>query len=103
MTTLETPPERTALAWQRTGLGVLAIAGLVGHRALEDSSAGLLVVAGVTALLALGVLGALAPVRYRDIQRRGTSTTAAPRLLAAVTAAVVLAALAAAIAILTPR
>ena len=103
MTSVETQPERTALAWQRTGLGVLAVAGLLGHRALEHRSALTLVVAGLTALLGLGILGGLAPVRYRQVQRRGAGTTAAPRLLAAATAAVVLAALAAAITIFLPR
>jgi len=100
MTSVGTQPERTALAWQRTGLGVLAVAGLLGHRALEHRSAVALVVAGLAALLGLGVLGGLAPVRYRHVQRRGTAAMAAPRLLAAATAVVVLAALAAAVAVL---
>ncbi len=103
MTSAETQPERTALAWQRTGLGVLAIAGLLGHRALEHRNAVLLVVAGATALLGLGILGGLAPVRYRQIQRWGAGTTAAPGLLAAATAAVGLASLAATVSILTSR
>ena len=103
MTSVETQPERTALAWQRTGLGVLAVAGLLGHRALEHRSAVALVVAGLAALLGLGILGGLAPVRYRHIQRRGAGATAAPRLLAAATAAVVLAALAAIVTIVMPR
>ena len=34
-------PERTDLAWQRTGLGILAVAGLLGHRALGSVSDGL--------------------------------------------------------------
>jgi putative membrane protein len=103
VTSVETQPERTALAWQRTGLGVLAVAGLLGHRALEHRSAVALVVAGLAALLGLGILGGLAPVRYRHIQRRGAGATAAPRLLAAATAAVVLAALAAIVTIVMPR
>src|SRR3954468_5620804 len=99
----ETQPERTALAWQRTGLGVLAVAGLVGHRAVEHRQPVLLVTAGIAALLGLGVLGGLAPVRYRHVQRRiaGGTGAAAPRLLLAVTATVVLAGVAAAIAVLT--
>jgi putative membrane protein len=101
----ETQPERTALAWQRTGLGVLAVAGLLGHRAVEEERPVLLVLAGAAALLGLLVLGALAPVRYRDVRRRATSGTGmgAPRLAAGVTATVLLVGAAAAVAVLTPR
>ncbi|MFD2091757.1 DUF202 domain-containing protein [Blastococcus deserti] len=100
----ETQPERTALAWQRTGLGVMAVAGLLGHRAVEEEGRVLLVLAGVAALLGLAVLGALAPVRYRDVRRRvvaGTGVTA-PRLIAGVTATVLLTATVAALAVLMP-
>ena len=102
---VETQPERTALAWQRTGLGVLAVAGLIAHDAVRQGEPVLLVVAGVAALLGLGVLGGLAPVRYRDVRRRVAAGTgaAAPRLLAGVTATVVLVAAVAAVAVLTPR
>jgi putative membrane protein len=102
-TPAETQPERTALAWQRTGLGVMAVAGLLGHRALEQHSAVALVLAGLVALLGLGILGGLAPVRYRQVRTRAAGSVSAPRLLTAVTAAVVLAALAAVVAVLTPR
>jgi putative membrane protein len=102
---VETQPERTALAWQRTGLGVLAIGGLIAHGAVEHEDRVLLVVAGAAALLGLGVLGGLAPVRYRQVRRRRTAgaSMAAPRLLGAATAAVVLVAVAAAAAVLTLR
>ena len=94
----ETQPERTALSWQRTGLGIMAIAGLLGLRALEFANPVLLGVAGLTALGGLGVLGGLAPVRYRQVRRtlaaHGTGSPA-PRFLAAATSATVLAALAA--------
>jgi putative membrane protein len=102
---VETQPERTALAWQRTGLGVLAIGGLIAHGAVEHEDRVLLVVAGTVALLGLGVLGGLAPVRYREVRRRRTAgaAMAAPRLLTAATAAVLLAAIAAATAVLTLR
>ncbi|SNR84097.1 DUF202 domain-containing protein [Blastococcus mobilis] len=102
---VETQPERTALAWQRTGLGVLAVAGLLGHDAVRQGEPVRLVVAGVAALLGLGVLGALAPVRYRDVRRRVAAGTGmgAPRLVASVTATVVLVAVVAAVAVLTPR
>jgi putative membrane protein len=100
----ETQPERTALAWQRTGLGVLAVAGLLGHRAVEDERPLLLVIAGVAALLGLVVLGALAPVRYRDV-RQGLAErgVAAPLLVAGVTAIVLLVGAAAAVAVVLPR
>jgi putative membrane protein len=101
----ETQPERTALAWQRTGLGVLAVAGLLGHRAVEEERPVLLVLAGAAALLGLAVLGALAPVRYRDVRRRvavGTGA-AAPRLVATVAAIVLLVGAVAAVSVLTPR
>jgi putative membrane protein len=102
---VETQPERTALAWQRTGLGVLAVAGLVAHTAVERQDRVLLVVAGAGALLGLGVLGGLAPVRYRQVRRRraADATMSAPGLITAVTVAVALIALAAAAAVVTLR
>jgi putative membrane protein len=101
----ETQPERTALAWQRTGIGVLAVAALLAHRALVSGRPALLVAAGVAALLGLGVLGGLAPVRYRQVRRQlaGETGVAAPGLLAAVTATVVLVAVTAAVAVVMPR
>ena len=89
---VETQPERTALAWQRTGLGVLAVGGLVSHGALKATSPLLLVAAGITALLGLAILGGLAPVRYRRLQRaaEGRGGVAVPGLLRAATAIVVL-------------
>jgi putative membrane protein len=98
----ETQPERTALAWQRTGLGVLAVGGLLGHDALKTRSPLLLAVAGVAALLGLGILGGLAPVRYRHVLRRlaADEPIDAPGLVGAATGVVVLAAVAAAVAVL---
>ncbi len=98
---VETQPERTALAWQRTGLGVLAVAGLIGHSAVREGDPAVLLVAGVAALAGLGVLGALAPVRYRRLA--AGSGAAAPVLARAATGAVVLVALLAAFAVLRPR
>jgi putative membrane protein len=97
----ETQPERTALAWQRTGLGVLAVSGLVGHGAAEHRSPALLVLAGVVALLGLGVLGGLGPLRYRRLRR--ATPGPAPRSAAAATAVVCAAALAAGAAVLILR
>ena len=101
----ETQPERTALAWQRTGLGVLAVAGLLAHRALQEERPVLLVLAGAAALLGLVVLGALAPVRYRDVRRRVAAGrgAAAPRLVTTVTATVLLVSTVAAVAVSMPR
>jgi putative membrane protein len=101
---METQPERTALSWQRTGLGVLAVAGLLGHRALHTGRPALLMAAGAAALLGLAVLGGLAPLRYRQVRRRVAAgrAVAARAPAAAVTAAVVLTALAAAAAVVTP-
>jgi putative membrane protein len=65
----ETQPERTALAWQRTGLGVLAVAGLIARAALTTGRLSLVVLAGVVALLGLGVLGGLGPLRDRQVRR----------------------------------
>ena len=98
---VETQPERTALAWQRTGLGVLAVAGLLGHRALHTDGPALLVAAGGAALLGLAVLGALAPLRYRRVQRRVArgSGVCDPWAARAATGVVVLTALAAAAAV----
>jgi putative membrane protein len=102
----ETQPERTALAWQRTGLGMMAVSGLLGHGAVEAGDPVLLAVAGAAALLGLGVLGGLAPVRYRQVRRTlsvaGTGR-AAPGLALAATVAVGLVGLAGLTAVLTLR
>ena len=47
------PTERTDLAWQRTGLGLLSVGGLLGARALGNHLPALLVAAVVAAVLAL--------------------------------------------------
>ena len=96
---METQPERTALSWQRSGLGVLAVAGLVGHGAVRDQNAAGLVAAGLAALLGLLVLGGLAPARYRRLVR----DPAAPAPVLAITAVVVLVAVLAAFAVVTRR
>ena len=98
----ETQPERTALAWQRTGLGIMTVAVLLAHGALRSREAGMFLAAGAAALLALLVLGGLAPVRYRQVRRTvqddddgGTGSAVAPVVAATATGAVVLVALAA--------
>jgi len=102
---VETQPERTALAWQRTGLGVLAVAGLLGHRAVEKGLPVLLARAGAAALLGLAVLGALAPARYRDVRASVAAAggAAAPRPVALVTGVVLLVGVLAAVAVVLPR
>ncbi|SFE14336.1 DUF202 domain-containing protein [Blastococcus tunisiensis] len=98
------PVERTDLAWQRTGLGILAVAGLIGYRAVSAEQPALLVTAGIAALVGLGVLGGLAPARARFVrrQRARDADVAARRSVAAVTAAVVAICLAAAVAVTVP-
>ena len=95
---VETQPERTALAWQRTGLGVLAVAGLIGHAAVRNQDALELAAAGAAALAGLGVLGGLAPLRYRRLAAGPGAIS--PALARAVTGAVLVAAVVAAFAVL---
>jgi putative membrane protein len=73
---VETQPERTALSWQRTGLGVLAVGSLIGHRAVVHRQPVLLALAGAVALLGLVIVGVLAHLRYRRL-RRAVATGAA--------------------------
>jgi putative membrane protein len=96
--------ERTDLAWQRTGLGILAVAGLIGHRAVHAENKTMLVAAGITALVGLGVLGGLAPARAHFVRRRlaRDEDVSVRRSVAAVTAAVVAICVAAAVAITVP-
>jgi putative membrane protein len=100
---VETQPERTALAWQRTGLGVLAVGGLLAHGAVRNGRHLLLAAAGVVALTGLLVLGWLAPVRYHQVLRAVSDRTAVsgPRTATAVTAAAVLTCAMAALGVLT--
>jgi len=101
VTAQETQPERTVLSWQRTGLGVLAVSGLLARAAATGDAPVRLAVAGGVALLGLGVLGALAPLRARALGRdRGV---AVPLLALLVTAVVLAAAGAALAAVLSPR
>jgi putative membrane protein len=105
VTVQETQPERTVLSWQRTGLGVLAVSGLLARTAATGDAPVRLAVAGGVALLGLGVLGGLAPLRARALQRAlGRGRGVAVPLLALVVTAVVLAVAGAALAaVLSPR
>ena len=99
-----TPPPgtRTSLAWQRSGLGMIGVAALLGGRAFHTESPSLLVIAGATALVGAAVLGVLAPVRLRQLQRRRASGdgVAAPGAAIVGTLAVVLVAVVAMTALL---
>jgi putative membrane protein len=99
----ETQPERTALAWQRTGLGVLGVAVLLGHGAVQRSRPALLVVAGAVALLGLALLGGVGPLRYRRLRAAVPGPVAAPRAAAAAAGVVVATAAAAVAAVFTLR
>jgi putative membrane protein len=101
----ETQPERTDLAWQRTGLGVLAVAALLAHSSVEAAAPARLAVAGGVALLGLGLLGGLAPLRARLVRRalRDGRGVAAPAMAAVAAGVVVLVAAAALVSVLTPR
>ena len=91
---METQPARTALAWQRTGLGLLLVAGLLARSAVLHESLLLVVPTGVVAVAGLVVLGVLVPRRQRHGQAVAGSggDVRAPRAAAAVTGLVVLAA-----------
>jgi putative membrane protein len=90
----ETQPARTALAWQRTGLGLLLVAGLLTRAAAVAGDPLLVLPAGVVAVAGTAVLGVLAPRRRRASRQaaeRGANGQAT-RAAAAVTGLVVLAA-----------
>ena len=90
----ETQPARTALAWQRTGLGLLVVAGLLLRAAAVDGDPLSVLPAGVVAVAGVSVLGVLAPRRRRASQLAADagSCTQAPRPAAYATGLVVLAA-----------
>jgi hypothetical protein len=64
----ETQPARTALAWQRTGLGMLLVAGLLARSAVLHEELLLVVPTAVVALAGLAVLGVVASRRLRATQ-----------------------------------
>jgi hypothetical protein len=91
----ETQPARTALSWQRTGLSMLLVAGLLLRGAAAHEALLLVVPAGVVAVAALVVLGALGPRRQRAADRvaRTGGDARAPGAAALATGLVVLTAL----------
>ena len=66
---VETQAARTVLAWQRTGLGVLAVAGLLLRTAVDRDALPVAAVATVVALAGLVVLGVLSRRRAVSAQR----------------------------------
>jgi putative membrane protein len=101
----ETQPERTALSWQRTGVGVVGVAGLMAHRAVVGGHPGLLVPAGLCALLGVALVSGVGVVRDRRVRERVArgEPVADARLAVAATVAVGLVALAAAVSVLVVR
>ena len=91
----ETQAPRTALAWQRTGLSMLLVAGLLLRGAAAHEALVLVVPAAVVAGAALVVLGATGPRRQRDgnAAARAGADARAPRAAALTTGMVVLTAL----------
>jgi putative membrane protein len=90
----ETQPARTALAWQRTGLGLLLVAGLLARLAAVHGAAALAVATVIVAGAGLAVLGVLTPHRRRTTQLAAITGGPghAPRAAALGTGLVVLAA-----------
>jgi len=61
--------ERTALAWERSGFSIAAIGALLFHAGEAANSRFEILAGGSTLLLALAVVGVLAPLRYRFVVR----------------------------------
>jgi putative membrane protein len=101
----ETQPERTALSWQRTALGVLAVSGLMAHRAVVGGHPRLLAVAGGCAALGIVLMSAVGLVRDRRVREQvaADQPIASPGLAAAGTTVVVVVAVAAVVGILVAR
>jgi uncharacterized membrane protein YidH (DUF202 family) len=92
---METQAARTALAWQRTGLSMLPVAGLLARGAAAQGDLLLVVPAAVVAVAGLALLGVLGPRRERSSAAavRTHGDARAPRSAALATALVVLTAL----------
>jgi uncharacterized membrane protein YidH (DUF202 family) len=89
---VETQPARTALAWQRTGLGVLGVAALLARGAVVQAELLLVVPTAVVALAGLVVLGWSGPRRLRRTEAavRAGADVRAPGTAALTTGLVVL-------------
>ncbi len=75
--------ERTALAWERTGIGLAGVGALLLH--LREESTGMLVLGGILLAAALLVVALAAPARYRAARAGvlASDSVAAPWLLLA--------------------
>ncbi|MGY1728886.1 DUF202 domain-containing protein [Geodermatophilus sp. SYSU D01062] len=101
MTAPETQPQRTVLSWQRTGLGLLGVAAVLGSHAVLDERVLPLALAAAVALTGLGVLGVLGVLARRRARALARTPGPAPAAVAVVTVAVVATALAAAATLLS--
>ena len=101
----ETQPERTALSWTRTALGVVAVAALVGHRAVVGGHPLLLVPAGACALLGVALASGVGVVRDQRVRERASrdEPVADGRLAVLATATVVVVGVLAALSVLVGR
>jgi putative membrane protein len=101
----ETQPERTALSWTRTALGAVAVAALIGHRAVVGGHPALLVPAGVCALLGLALVSGVGAVRDRRVRElvAQDEPVSGERLAALATAAVVVVGAVAALSVVVGR
>ena len=89
---VETQAARTVLAWQRTGLGVLGVAGLLLRAAVQRGELVLVAPAAVVAGAGLVVLGVLTRRRAVTAQRAAdrAGDARAPRTAALATGLVLL-------------
>jgi putative membrane protein len=101
----DTQAERTALAWQRTALGVVGIGILLGHRGVTGGHPALLLPAGACALLGVALLSGIGAQRNRQIDDAVARDEPlyAERMLWLVTVVVVVVAVAAAVSIVAVR
>jgi putative membrane protein len=101
----ETQPERTALSWTRTAAGVVAVAGLIGHRAVVGGHPLLLVPAGGCALIGVALASGVGVVRDRRVRDRAARDEPVTdgRLALLATAGVVVVGVVAALSVLVAR
>ena len=101
----ETQPERTALSWTRTALGVVAVAALIAHRAVVGGHPGVLVPVGICALLGVALAAGVGGARDRRVRALASrdEAVADPRIAALATAVVVLVGAVAAVSVLVAR
>jgi len=101
----ETQAERTALSWTRTALGAVAVATLIGHRAVVGGHPLLLAPAGLCALLGVALVSGVGAVRDRRVRELASrdEPVADPRLAVVATAVVLVVGIVAALSVLVAR